>query len=170
MGASPLPASDKTDFLASIFDALPIPALVVDSDVRIFEFNLAAARMLEKMPSAILHPSAGEALHCIHSTETPKGCGHSGACHDCVIRNSVKEVFGGGKPGRKLAHMSLIRDNQPADTDLLVTVASVPDEDEPLALLILDSVSELSALLNPASSFPDSRVPAKAPVHRKGNS
>ncbi len=99
MSACALTSVSETDFLANVFDALPLPALVVDSDVRIVEFNVAAARFLANFPFAVFRPSAGDALHCIHSTEAPRGCGHAEACQDCVIRNSVRDVFGGGKPG-----------------------------------------------------------------------
>jgi hypothetical protein len=162
MSACALTSVSETDFLANVFDALPLPALVVDSDVRVVEFNVAASKLLANVPFAVLRPSAGEALHCIHSAEASPGCGHAAACQDCVIRNSVREVFGGGKPGRRIARM--------AGVNLLVTVASIPDDAEPLALLILDDAAELSAVLTPASSSPGSKARAKARGRKTGNS
>ncbi len=160
----------ETDFLANVFDALPIPVMVVDSDVHIIDFNLAAARLLERVPFAVLQPSAGEALQCIHSVESPGGCGHAQACQDCVIRNSVRDVLGGLHPGRRTGRFSLIRKGQPVDVDFLVSVSPVTGESERLVALILDDAAELSALLNPASSSPDSKVPATAPVRKTDNS
>lgn len=165
-----MPSACQTDLLANVFDALPLPALVVDSDVRIIEFNLAAAKILQDVPFSVIRPTAGYTLHCFHSAGDVEGCGHAGACHDCVIRNSVRDVLAGAKPGRKIARMSLIRDGQPVDVNFLVTAAPVPDEPEPLALLILDDAAELSALLSPASSSPGSKAREKAHAHKTGNS
>jgi PAS domain-containing protein len=172
MSACTLPSlSNETDLLASVFDALPVPALVVDNDVRIIDFNLAAARLLEYVPFAVLRPRAGEALACIHSTEALGGCGHADACQDCVIRNSVREIFQGEKTFRKVARMELKRVGQIAGMDFLVTVAPVPNESEPLALLILEDAAELSRLLAiPAASSPDSKARGKARGRKTGNS
>lgn len=170
MSACAVPSAYQTDLLANVFDALPLPALVVDSDVRIIEFNLAAAKMLEGVPFAVIRPTAGYALHCFHSADDVQGCGQAEACQDCGIRNSVRDVLAGAKPGRKVVHMSLIRDGQPVDVNFLVTAALVPDEPEPLALLILDDAAELSGLLSPASSSPGSKAREKARGHKKGNS
>jgi PAS domain-containing protein len=170
MNASALPSVYETDLLANVFDALPLPALVVDAEARIIDFNFTATRMLEQVPFAALRPGVGEALHCIHSTESLGGCGHSEACADCVIRNSVRDVFNHGKPSRKVARIALTRDGLQTRVDFLITVAQVPGESEPLALLILDDAAELSALLTPASSSPGSRDRGTAPGRKTGSS
>ena len=61
--------------------------------------------------------------------------------------------------------------------DFLITVVPIPDESEPLALLILDDVGELRTLLaakerlvTPASSSPDSKARAKVRDRKTGNS
>lgn len=169
MNADALPTVYETDLLANVFDALPLPALVVDAEVRIIDFNFAATRMLEQGPCATLRPGVGEALHCIHTIGC-LGCGHSEACVDCVIRNSVRDVFNHGKTGRKVARLTLTRDGRQTQVDFLITVAQVPDESEPLALLILDDAAELSALLTPVSSSPGSRARETAPGRKTGSS
>ncbi len=173
---APLPSYD-TDPLAAVFDALPAAALVVDSDVRIVDFNLAAAGLLERVPFAVLRPLAGEALACIHSAEAPEECGHAPACQDCVIRNSVRAVFDGAKACRGVGRMELGRGGATSAADFLVGVTPIPNESEPLALLILEDAAALSRLLRagrrtatPASSSPDSKARGRARARKTGNS
>ena len=152
MPASSFP--DRTDFLAKVFDALPAPALVVDPDVRMIDFNLEAARLIERVPFAILDPPAGQALACIHAAESPAGCGHAEACPDCPIRNSVREAFATGQVCRRIARIELARGGRNAAVDLLVSVAPIAGEAEPLALLVLDDAAELAKLFAGGKSAP----------------
>jgi len=68
---------------------------VVDEDVRIVEFNRAAAQFLREGREQILRQRGGDILHCIQSEVTPEGCGHAPACKECIIRNSGED----GRPG-----------------------------------------------------------------------
>ena len=174
--ASLLPAPN-TDLIANVFDVLPLPAFVVDHDFNVIDFNLAGAKLLDRIPFAVLRLRGGDQLQCIHSIETANGSA-SRACDECIVKNFVKEVFDEAKASRKTQRMRLTREGKPpADVDFLISVVPIPDESEPLALLILDDVGELSALLGakdqpatPAFSSPDSRARAKAPGRRTGSS
>jgi PAS domain-containing protein len=178
MTASPSPLSvPNTDLIANVFDVLPLAAFVVDHDFNVIEFNLAGARLLDRVPFAVLRVRGGDRLQCIHSVESAEG-GATEACQECIVKNFVKEVFDGGKACRKTERMRLIGDGQTAEVEFLITVVPIPDESEPLALLTLEDAGELSALLEPkagdpatlASSSPDSKARAKAPGHKKGSS
>jgi len=177
MSASPslLPAPN-TDLIANVFDALPLPAFVVDRDFNVVEFNLAGARLLDRVPFAVLRLRGGDQLQCTHSTESAGGAAAE-ACRECIVKNFVREAFAQAKASRKTGRLRLTREGKAADADFLITVAPIPDESEPLALLILDDAAELSALLEsndrtatPASSSPDSKAPAKARGRKTGNS
>jgi len=173
---SPLPAPN-TDLIANVFDVLPLPAFVVDHDFNVIDFNLAGARLLDRVPFAVLRLRGGDRLQCIHSIETAEGAATQ-ACQECIVKNFVREVFDEAKSCRKTAQMRLTRQGKAAaEVDFLITVVPIPDESEPLALLILDDVGELCALLEskgrpatPASSFPDSKARAKALDRKTGNS
>jgi hypothetical protein len=128
------------------------------------------------VPFAVLRLRGGDRLQCIHSVESAEGAATQ-ACQECIVKNFVKEVFDGANTRRKTERMRLIRENQTAEVDFLITVVPIPDESEPLALLILDDAGELSALLepkggpaSPASSSPDSKARAKAHGRKKGSS
>jgi hypothetical protein len=160
-------SSYPTDFLASVFDALPAPALVVDREVRMIDFNIQAARLIERVPFAILRPPAGQSLACIHAAESPEGCGHATACPECPIRNLVREAFETGQTRRRMAHMELTRNGRSAAVDLLVSVTPIPDESEPVALLILEDAAELSKLLGNTSRGADDRFMSSAQPRKR---
>jgi hypothetical protein len=167
--AFPLPVPN-TDLIANVFDALPLPAFVVDHDCNVIDFNLAGAKLLDRVPFAVLRLRGGEQLQCIHSIGT--GDDESAqACQECIVRNVMRQVFDEAKACRKTRRLRLTGNGKPADVDFLITVAPIPDESEPLALLILDNAAELSTLLAiPVSSSPNSKARAKAPGRKKGNS
>jgi len=138
--------SELADILAAVLDAIPSPILVVDGDVQIIGYNLAAAQLLGQNPELVLRRRAGEILHCLHSTEAPEGCGHAPACPDCPVRNSVNESIRGQRVVRKKARLQLVTEGQPLDLYLLVTTAPFAHQDKSLVLLILEDIGELMEL------------------------
>jgi len=177
MSASPsfLPAPN-TDLIANVFDALPLPAFVVDHDFNIVDFNLAGAKLLDRVPFAVLRLRGGDQLRCIHSVEATDGA-NAEPCQECIVKNFVREVFGLTQARRNTGRLQLTNNGKKSDLDFLITVVPIPDESEPLALLLLDDAPALSALLHspghsasPASSSPDSKAHAKAPGRKKDSS
>jgi len=138
--------SEMEGILTAVLDAIPSPILVVDDDVQIIGYNLAASQLLAQNPELVLRRRAGEILHCLHSTEKPEGCGHAAPCSDCPVRNSVNESVHGQRVVRKKARMQLVSEGQPIELYLLVTTAPFSHEDKPLVLLILEDISELMKL------------------------
>jgi hypothetical protein len=86
---------NERSLLRAVFDALPSLIFVVDRDVRIHEYNAAAAELIMAGRETILRRRAGEILHCIHSDEVAEGCGRSSSCKNCIIRGSVNKAFAG---------------------------------------------------------------------------
>lgn len=130
----------------SIFNAIPSPCFIVDEDVQILDGNAAANELLGGEKSLVLRKRAGESLGCIHSGESPLGCGHAAVCKDCVVRNSVGEAFRGGKPFRKNTMAELAGGNGPVQVHLLVTAAPFRHDGRTLVLLILEDVNEIVRL------------------------
>ncbi len=136
----------QSDFFKAILNAIPSPVFVVDPDVRILEFNEAAAPLLEQNPSVALRLRGGEALHCIHSTDVPEGCGRGPSCGDCVIRNSVAQSFSGRKISRRATKMDLVRGPSIRELYVLVTASPFAYHDQNYTLLILEDISDLMDL------------------------
>jgi PAS domain-containing protein len=137
---------ERTTFYRSILDAVPAPVLVVEDDVRLVDYNVAAEALLTPERSLVLQQRGGEALHCIHATDSPLGCGRGPNCGDCVLRRSVTQALEGRTVSRERTRAVLLRQGVSVEIELLVTAAPMTFDGRRLALLILEDVSELDAL------------------------
>jgi PAS domain-containing protein len=134
------------DILREVFDAIPSAVFVVDQDVRIQEYNAAAADLLAADKKTILKNRAGDILHCIHSNDVPEGCGRSRFCKDCIVRNSVAEAFQGKRVVRRRARMEIFRDEKKIEIYALITVSPFVLEEKLLSLLVVEDISEIAEL------------------------
>jgi nitrogen-specific signal transduction histidine kinase len=137
---------DIGDFANIILDAIPSPIFVVDNDVRIMAANDAASRMLGDEPALVIRTRAGEALNCIHSTESSDGCGRAEHCRECMVRNSVCQSLEGRHVIRNKAVMDLVTEDGISSIYLLVTAAPMEYQGEELVVLTLEDISELMEL------------------------
>jgi len=134
----------KVQYWRSIFDTIPVPTFIVDADVRIENFNTAAEPFLGPEPALALYQPGGEALHCINAERS--GCGQSGPCEDCVIRNSVRRAISGRATRRELHTARLREEGEVHAIDLLVTTSVLPYTEPPRALLLLENLTEIIGL------------------------
>ncbi|MGA2961061.1 MAG: PAS domain-containing protein [Candidatus Korobacteraceae bacterium] len=133
----------ENTYYRTILNSIPIPVFVVDSDVRIRDLNDAAIRFCGQGKDALYRQSGGEVLHCVHSQDVPEGCGRAPFCQNCVIRGSVTTCLQGQKVSRKRTKIEFVEGASRKPMDLLVTVSPMPDSGEPLALLMIEDVTEL---------------------------
>jgi hypothetical protein len=134
------------DLISRAFDAMPSPVFVVDEDVRIHEYNIAAAALLTSEKSEVLQMRGGEALCCVHHRDAEGGCGRSEACSVCVVRNSVTKAFQGGSVVRSREKMNLIRDGKVIEVYVLITSSPFVFLDAHYVILVLEDISELVEL------------------------
>ncbi|MDA8090216.1 MAG: PAS domain S-box protein [Nitrospiraceae bacterium] len=133
---------DNSEFLHNVFDAIPSFLFVVDSDARIQHLNEASLSLLGTEKTRVLYNKWGEALHCIHASEAPGGCGHSASCRYCVIRNSVGKVFNGGRVYRETAKMSVLSHISTEEKYFAVTASPFSYLEEKFALIVLEDVTK----------------------------
>lgn len=76
-----------------LFSAMPIGILLLDREMDIVHANQAIYTMLLRKPNEVIGRRAGGGLGCIHSFETPKGCGFSNSCPPCALRNGIKQII-----------------------------------------------------------------------------
>ncbi len=138
----------SNDIFRVVFDVIPSIVLVVDEDVRIMEFNRAAAELPGKERVAVLQLRGGEALDCLHARDVPNGCGHGPFCSDCVIRNSVGEAYKGDKVVRQRHKMELIRNKKVTQIYALISAGQFLYQNTRLVLLIIEDISEIIELRN----------------------
>ena len=129
-----------------IFDALPLPAFIVDEDVRVLDFNAEAEKLLGVSPKSSLRRRGGEALHCVYAESV--GCGKARPCKNCVIRNSVADAVRGLDTHRKFHRAGLCGSRGPVPVSLFVTASRLPDARPPQVLLVLENVAETVRLYN----------------------
>lgn len=129
----------------ALLNALPVWAFVVDAEVRVRDLNDAAAAVFAR-DATVLDRREGEVLHCLHALDAPGGCGQGPFCPQCVIRNAVRESLRGGQVGRRRAKVTLVSAGLKRNYDLLVSASPMTWGAEPLSLLILEDVSELTTL------------------------
>jgi len=137
---------NSSNFALGYLDVIPAAIFVVDDDVRILNYNRASAMTFSLRSDTTLFKRGGDSLHCIHSFETPEGCGHSPTCSSCVIRNSVSAAVRSERIYRKYHQMSLVKGEKTTDLECLITVAPISYEGTNRALLVVEDVSEIFEL------------------------
>jgi PAS domain-containing protein len=130
----------------TVFDAIPFPAIVVDRDVRVLDYNLSAAGMLGPDRKFHYRSKAGHVLHCIHADETPEGCGHSTFCPDCLVRNTVNESAADGKVHRKRARLERRSGGKKENVVLMLSVSPFRLGTETRYLMLFEDVADLMHL------------------------
>lgn len=130
----------------SILDVIPLMVFVVDEDVRIRHMNRAAADTFGPDKATIYNKRGGEALNCLHSREVPEGCGRAPACGSCLIRDTVAVCLQGETISRRRAGFTILSGDAKKELELLVTASPMKVCAEPLALLILEDISEFTML------------------------
>jgi PAS domain-containing protein len=139
----------------TIFDAIPIPVFVVDSDVRVLDLNGSATRFWLELRRqreldslTVIQHRAGHVLNCIHSADVPEGCGRGPSCKDCVIRNTVNSSLTGETVSRKRAKLRVVQDGRARELQILITACPVPEQDSGRVLLMIEDITHLSTLKN----------------------
>src|SRR5262245_9276451 len=148
----------RLQYQRTIFDTFPIPAFIVDANMRIHDFNTAAAQFIGPEPASALYRRSGQAFHCIYSEAN--GCGNAPSCKDCIIRNTVARAVAGKSTCRAFHRARMRPGKRTTEIDLLVTASLLPYTATPRALLILENLTVFGALYRRAVG-PDLREKSK---------
>jgi len=124
-----------------LFDAMPLPVFVVDKDVNVLECNAAAARLFEQSKRTRKQQRAGDILHCLHTTESPKRCGGAPACSDCGLRAAVRAASQGRSVTRQAAEMELVQKGRPTRIDLRISCQPFSYRKSSFVLLVLEGLN-----------------------------
>ena len=96
----PVPPSPLT------LDVFPLPLMVLDDNACILHMNHAAEELVGQELTIASDTRCGAVLRCARAFATPEGCGLSEKCPECVLRNTVTEVYRTGKMSRRPASVS----------------------------------------------------------------
>ena len=125
---------------------MPSLIFVVDEDVRIQEYNAAAAKLLLLHRPGVLKRRGGEVLNCLQAVDSSDGCGRTPLCKNCVIRNSVAEAFQGNRIVRRRTRLETIRNGNMIEIYALITASPFYYDKRSLVLLVIEDISDISEL------------------------
>jgi PAS domain-containing protein len=129
--------------LGAVLDAMPVPVLVVDRDIRVLHANASARRWIDGKPEEYLEMRGGDVLRCLNASLAPDGCGTGEQCRECVLRRSVEEAAGGCRVVRHKARLDRVDWTGKQPLNVLVTASPVV---EGQVLIVLEDVGELMEL------------------------
>src|SRR5260370_42002206 len=92
--------------LRQLLDAIPSFVFLLDEDLRVLDYNAAAGELTNEDRERILLEHSGDVLHCIHSADSPEGCGRGDFCKTCPVHTSL---------GRALAGIGSVRARTPTE-------------------------------------------------------
>jgi len=140
------PKSLKDINLRTIIDTIPAALFIVDQDARIIDMNHFGAQLTQNMQDISLHRLCGELLHCVHALNSAHGCGTTEHCPDCVIRNTIRDCCAGQHVVKRKADLLREEKNEVYRSVYLVSASPFQHEDQTLAILSLEDITELVLL------------------------
>lgn len=125
--------------------------MVLDENACILTMNHAAEELVGQELTIATDTRCGAVFRCTRAFETPGGCGLSEKCPECVLRNSVIEVYRTGKMIRRPARVELSDGGEQHAINILVTASPLLHEGRMLVLMMLEDIPEL---INSAGLLP----------------
>jgi nitrogen-specific signal transduction histidine kinase len=136
-----LPCADKLFFdqavsLQTIIDKLPIPVLVMESDVTVSMLNRKAREILAVAPEQAAHRSRGDLFDCVYSN-LPGGCGRTLHCAGCALRRAITATYETGEP-QVLVPASMKKTDPDDPSAVTLTITTIKRDN--LVIVKLDNV------------------------------
>ena len=129
--------------LISLFKAAPVGMMLVDGDLQIKHVNEVVCKLIDKPSDLLVNEAPGNALGCVLSFETDKGCGHGSLCSECSFRNAVMTVLETREPVSGLeVETALVVDSQNVAVWLQVSVAPVTLDDQIHAVITINNITK----------------------------
>ena len=130
----------------TVMDTVQPALFVMDRDARILALNRSASELIPPGVEPILHELCGYVLHCTHEEHAPDGCGSASRCKDCQIRRTVEEVCAGATIRNRRADVTLRAAEGTYRATFLLSAAPFRANEQPLALLSMQDITDLVVL------------------------
>lgn len=133
---------EQENFL-KIFSAAPVGLLLLDRDTFITRINQTAVDFVLGDPVRMIGKLVGGGLGCVHSTESPKGCGFGINCPDCPLRNGLESVLSSGQSikGTEI-NLTLLIGDKLQEHCLRVNAEPIEIDGKQLAIVAIDDISD----------------------------
>ncbi len=125
-----------------LLESLPDPILVIDESRRIVFANRRLEDLLKRPRGSLIGLRPGEALRCVHSCETPGGCGASEACGLCGADIAIARIRFSGK--QEVEDFRVLRETEEGVSalDLRLWVTPLDLEDRRYSLVVLHDITD----------------------------
>ncbi|MBW2608946.1 MAG: sigma 54-interacting transcriptional regulator [Deltaproteobacteria bacterium] len=133
-------------FLKSLFESIPCGILIVDQDRRVIAVNDILTRITGTPEVEMINKRGGDALNCLYAHKSPDGCGYADECRNCKVKKTALEALAGKQIHRNKASVQLKINGIVCDFKFLVSAAPINHDDNRLAVIILEDMTELNNL------------------------
>lgn len=137
---------EERAFLEALFGSVPCSVIVVGEDHRIKMANRHFHRAFNTDETESTGSSIGDLLGCPTARENPGECGSLEGCDGCQIYDAAESALN-GEAHEKIRFRFEVQDaGQERQLTMVITTAPLRHQGERLAILILEDITELSAL------------------------
>jgi len=134
---------EREQELATIFENAPFVMLLLDHDRKVHKVNALAGTFTGTSSSDMIDHLSGDALRCVHTLDSPKGCGYGTYCQGCVIRRSIIDTFETGQSYHMVETvLPLSINGTEKNITLLFSTTRVIVAQQEMVLLSLQDISE----------------------------
>jgi hypothetical protein len=128
-----------------VFENMPIPMFLIDHERHVVKMNIATFKAVKQTMEDPIGQRLGNAVHCVHSVEDPKGCGFGPHCGQCPLRDAIQKCFDAQK-NLEMTEVKLdvyIKANYSASVYLWVTALLLSDgEKQHLLVCLFDNTKQ----------------------------
>jgi PAS domain S-box-containing protein len=134
---------DRESELASIYENGPLIMILADKEWTIRKVNAVTAQFAGRAMGDMINLRCGESLHCIHSLDTPEGCGFGPSCRECTLRRTAINTIETGQSHHDVeARMSLSNGVKKRETLFLLSTAKLTIKGQSTALICMQDITE----------------------------
>ncbi|MDD2733343.1 MAG: response regulator [Desulfuromonadaceae bacterium] len=138
---------EQEEELAMIFEAAPFIMLLLDGERKVCRANGMAYSFTGTAISDMIGRRSGEALRCLHSVDSPEGCGSGISCRDCNIRKTVMDTFESGNSHHQVeTSLPFSVQGKEQTIQFLLSTTKVMVGRQTMVLISLQDISEYKKL------------------------
>ncbi|MEJ2582330.1 MAG: sigma 54-interacting transcriptional regulator [Acidobacteriota bacterium] len=138
--------AEESEFLNSLFETIPAPVMVVDTEQKIRMVNRALERDFAVVRETVIDVCPGDALNCPRAIEQPASCGTLEDCIKCQLRPTIDEALAGGNVDRRRCQFEYEANGEVRELTLMISARPLDRQDGQLAIVILEDITELDGL------------------------
>jgi hypothetical protein len=131
-------------------ESSPVLIMVVDSELQVLELNAAAAEFVAPGQGKEALKCAGDVFRCTQCTSESVECGGARFCNICPIREAASLAGRENRVVRRRTKAEVGLPGHQHEVHLLVTAIPLPTEPAGRTLLVMEDITSLVELQDPA--------------------